>query len=534
MRVLLVSGIFPPDIGGPATHAAEIRVGAPRAGPRRRDGVAHRCAARDHRATASSASRAAAAGSRRDARTLAWIVRRARRFDVIYATGLAPVAVAAGRLARAPGDPQDRRRRRLGARVAARSHARQLRSLSGLQVGRTATPSDARGPQLVGPARDRRRRAERAPRALDPEVGAAAAASRSCPTARASVVTAERHRAAPRRRLGSAVRRTARRRQAGRSPHRAVAELESATPRDRRRRPGARPTAVARVASRRARPRLVRGRSRPRAGARARCDAPTPWCSRAVTRAFRTSCSKPSFPARRSSRRPAGGVGEVLTDETDGLLVSDATPDGFASRVRAPRAATRLCSRACARARRRPDASGASSAAPTGWRRSMRATAKPPLAVFVATGADADPAARRRRAQVRAPRPAHPDRDRVPGDPRRDLEARRRNGRRPAAAPHARARHGALLQRRARRRARHRRRAPANRDRVPEPVRGLRRPRAAEAPAAAASTAGADRAARRLAHRDPPLRKLASPLRLAARPTASGCGRCGTRIACGP
>jgi glycosyltransferase involved in cell wall biosynthesis len=119
VRVLLVSGIFPPDIGGPATHVSEIRA---------------ELLARGHTVETLSLTDApqpvlsegvvrfprAERWPTRNARTLAWIVRHARRVDVIYATGLAPVAVAAGRLARCPvivkivGDAAWERGSRLG------------------------------------------------------------------------------------------------------------------------------------------------------------------------------------------------------------------------------------------------------------------------------------------------------------------------------------------------------------------------------------------------------------------------------------
>ncbi len=101
MRLLVVSGIFPPDIGGPATHATEIRA---------------ELMARGHDVEVLSLTDApdaeigerivrfprAGGWLRRDLKTFAWLVRNARRFDVIYATGLGPVAVAAGRLSRTP------------------------------------------------------------------------------------------------------------------------------------------------------------------------------------------------------------------------------------------------------------------------------------------------------------------------------------------------------------------------------------------------------------------------------------------------
>jgi glycosyltransferase involved in cell wall biosynthesis len=110
VRILVTSGIFPPEIGGPATHVADLRAELVRRGhevevltltdrarPIGVDGV-FRLPRRW-------------AWPVRSAVALVWVARHARRFDVIYATGLAPVAVAGSRIARRPvvlkvaGDP---------------------------------------------------------------------------------------------------------------------------------------------------------------------------------------------------------------------------------------------------------------------------------------------------------------------------------------------------------------------------------------------------------------------------------------------
>jgi glycosyltransferase involved in cell wall biosynthesis len=110
MRVLLVSGIFPPDIGGPATHVVDLRM---------------ELLTRGHNvevlACTDEPSWSHDAGVLllprrwpwpvRNALAMAWVAMRGHRFDVVYATGLGPPAVAGARLARRPivlkvvGDP---------------------------------------------------------------------------------------------------------------------------------------------------------------------------------------------------------------------------------------------------------------------------------------------------------------------------------------------------------------------------------------------------------------------------------------------
>ena len=101
MRVLIVSGIWPPDVGGPASHAPEL---------------AEFLLARGHSVevvtTANAApakqgyevrwvDRAAPAGVRH-ARVAAWIRERATHADVVYATSMLGRAVLGSRLARRP------------------------------------------------------------------------------------------------------------------------------------------------------------------------------------------------------------------------------------------------------------------------------------------------------------------------------------------------------------------------------------------------------------------------------------------------
>lgn len=119
MRVLVASGIFPPDIGGPATHAqalaAELRARGHKAlvlsltdGPRpvRTDDVALLPRQWNWR------RRYAAVGE--------WMVRQRDAYDVVYATGMIPECAAGARRAQKPivakvvGDPVWERASRLG------------------------------------------------------------------------------------------------------------------------------------------------------------------------------------------------------------------------------------------------------------------------------------------------------------------------------------------------------------------------------------------------------------------------------------
>ena len=119
LRVVLVSGIYPPDIGGPATHIVDLaeelaeRGHRPvvltltdQPGPQRQPGLTR--FPREWRWPV------------RGAAVVAWLVRRRRDYDVVYATGLQSEAVLGARLARRPvivkivGDPAWERGRRLG------------------------------------------------------------------------------------------------------------------------------------------------------------------------------------------------------------------------------------------------------------------------------------------------------------------------------------------------------------------------------------------------------------------------------------
>ena len=105
MDVLVVTGIFPPAIGGPATHAADVTAELEPRGHRVTvltlsdvDGGSRPTRRRPDRSSIS----APWSWPRRSLRMVAWMAAHRRGFDVVYATGLGPVAVAGARLARRP------------------------------------------------------------------------------------------------------------------------------------------------------------------------------------------------------------------------------------------------------------------------------------------------------------------------------------------------------------------------------------------------------------------------------------------------
>ena len=119
MRVLIVSGIFPPDIGGPATHSSDL------AAELRTRGHEARVLSLTDEPEWSSTPSVVRFPRRwpwplRSARVFAWLVTHGRKSDVVYATGLTALAVTAGRLIGRPvivkvaGDPAWERGSRRG------------------------------------------------------------------------------------------------------------------------------------------------------------------------------------------------------------------------------------------------------------------------------------------------------------------------------------------------------------------------------------------------------------------------------------
>jgi len=119
MRIVLVSGIFPPDIGGPATHTDDLR---------------RELGERGHAVTVLTLWDGPCVSHRpgivrfprrwtwpmRHAAVASWLIRHRHRYDSVYATGMLPAAVAGARLAGRPvvvkvvGDPVWERGRREG------------------------------------------------------------------------------------------------------------------------------------------------------------------------------------------------------------------------------------------------------------------------------------------------------------------------------------------------------------------------------------------------------------------------------------
>jgi glycosyltransferase involved in cell wall biosynthesis len=119
LRVVVVTGIFPPDIGGPATHAADLADEL-----RARGHLVKVVTAADERSFRDDGEVVRVprrwSWPVRDAAVVAWIVRNRPQVDVVYATGMQEAAVAGARLVGLPvvvkvvGDPAWERGRRLG------------------------------------------------------------------------------------------------------------------------------------------------------------------------------------------------------------------------------------------------------------------------------------------------------------------------------------------------------------------------------------------------------------------------------------
>jgi glycosyltransferase involved in cell wall biosynthesis len=119
MKVLVVSGIWPPDVGGPASHAPEV------ADWLREKGHRVEVVVTADRQPATQPYPVAAVSRRlprgvRHARAVAVVAERARHADVVYSTGMFVRSTAGATLARAPivlkltSDPAFERARRAG------------------------------------------------------------------------------------------------------------------------------------------------------------------------------------------------------------------------------------------------------------------------------------------------------------------------------------------------------------------------------------------------------------------------------------
>src|SRR3954449_5826214 len=118
-RLLIVSGIYPPDVGGPATHAKDLFDELTERGHVVRVVSLWDGRTLDARGPVARFPRRWPP-VRRSIAVGRWIARYARRFDAIYATGLHTEAVLGGRIAGVPvvvkvvGDPVWERGRRRG------------------------------------------------------------------------------------------------------------------------------------------------------------------------------------------------------------------------------------------------------------------------------------------------------------------------------------------------------------------------------------------------------------------------------------
>ena len=120
VKVLVVSGIWPPDVGGPASHAPEVAGWLRDARPRGRGGRHRRRGARGRGLPGATGCRARCRRASVTRPRCAMIVARARRADVVYSTGMFGRSSLGALLARTPlvlkltADPAFERARRRG------------------------------------------------------------------------------------------------------------------------------------------------------------------------------------------------------------------------------------------------------------------------------------------------------------------------------------------------------------------------------------------------------------------------------------
>jgi hypothetical protein len=120
MKVEIVSGIWPPDVGGPATHAPELAAWLQRRGHRVEALVTADRAPPPEAYPVRWVSRRLPVGVRH-AEVVRRLVARGRRADVVYATSMLGRSAAASTVTRTPlvlkvtSDPAFERARRRGA-----------------------------------------------------------------------------------------------------------------------------------------------------------------------------------------------------------------------------------------------------------------------------------------------------------------------------------------------------------------------------------------------------------------------------------
>ena len=120
MKVLIVTGIWPPDVGGPASHAPEVARFLAARGPRGRGGHDGRPIPPLERAIRCGSPRVESRSGSGISTRLILIARRARRADAVYSTGMFGRSGIGSAIARRPfvlkltGDPAFERLRARG------------------------------------------------------------------------------------------------------------------------------------------------------------------------------------------------------------------------------------------------------------------------------------------------------------------------------------------------------------------------------------------------------------------------------------
>ena len=502
MRILIVSAIFPPDIGGPATHTADL------CAELRARGHAVTVLALTDETTPTSIDGVVRFPRSwpwpwRTARAFLWIVRHSRDFDAVYATGLTTEAVAGTLVGRRPVvvkvvcDPAWERGARLGLTTetfdAFQHSERGSVALRGMRALRNW--SVRRATIVTTPSEHLRHAAE----------GWGAQNVEVVPNGVRQVATSSSCEATPHRTLdllyvgrlvalkrvdvlieGVARARSARLDIVGDGPEvehlRGRVDALGAGERVRLLGPLEHDAVMQRLASADA---LVLASSHeglPHVVLEALVSG-TPVVAPAV-----------------------GGVAEVLRDGIDSMIVDEATPQSFV------RAFERLAADGALLARLR------AGAAATGqnWRFErcvdrieaslLRSTLAPPRAVFVGKTRTAIPLPPDQRQKYAIHRRTSPHDRGLHRTPERGGALRPRRSLRSPTCP-VRLGTGHLLRRSANHRTRVDGQSPYERSHLPKSLRGLRRSRSPSIAAGERAASRPGRAARRLAHSGPPLRQ---------------------------